>query len=132
MHVQTAAHCIVLDMAQCYVKPSQGMIYMSDIIGVLELINTSCYITAVRPTSLPPKRLTVPINCVHTFRLLSQIESYAIPAVSCVFAYIVILFQTPINRDIYVSIGYVQLSERYYRTRDTTALTSVPISNYII
>ena len=83
-----------------------------DIISVLELINTpSCCITVVHLTSLLPKRLTVPVNCVRTFHLLSRID-YAIPAVSCVFAYIVILFQTPIDRDIYASIEYVQLSER--------------------
>ena len=99
--------------------------------SVLKLINTSCCITVVHLTSLLPKRLTVPVNCVRTFRLLSRID-YAIPAVSCVFAYIVILFQTPIDRDIYASIEYVQLSER-----GTIALV-IPlhwrlcISNYII
>ena len=93
---------------------------MGDIIGVLELINMSCCVTVVHPTSLLPKRLTVPVNCIHTFRLLSRID-YATPAVSCVFAYIVVLFQMPIDRDIVTSIRCIGLSE-WYRTRTTTAL----------
>ena len=50
-----------------------------------------------------------------------------ISTVSCLFVYIVVRFQIPIDRDITTSIGYVQLSERYYRTHDTTALTSSAI-----
>ena len=78
-----------------------------------------------RPNSISPKKLSVPINCVHkAFAYCSRI-SYAISTVSCLFVYIAVRFQTPIDRDIGTSIGYVQLSERYYRTHDITALTSV-------
>ena len=77
----------------------------------------------MRPNSHPPpKKLSVPIHCVHTFRVLSRIN-YAISAVSRLLAYIVVLIQTPIDRDIDTSIGLVQFSE-WYHTRDTTALIS--------
>ena len=65
--------------------------------------------------STSPKKLSVPINfCVHTFRVLSWIN-YAIPAVSRLFAYIVVLIQTPIDRDIGICIEYIQISEWYRR-----------------